>query len=141
MAAHLDTHALRALEAPLFLAEARVVHDIPGRLRLAVAALRGDRARAEAAGMELGRRAAARRVEVNPLTGSIVIEHAPDAAARAAVLRALEGLGCVLVAAPARAPADERGTAALDRATRVAAAAALDWVIERAVLGMLGALA
>lgn len=141
MAAHLNTTVLRALEAPLFPAEARLVHDIPGRLRFAVPAIRGDRARAEAVRTGLERRGIAHRVEVNPLTGSIVIEHAPNAAIRAAVLRALEGLGCNLAATPVRERPNDRGTAASNGATRTAAMAALDWMVERAVLGMLGAFA
>lgn len=74
MAAHLDTNVLRAPEAPLFPAEARLVHDIPGRLRLAVPTLQGHRAGAVSAALQ--RRFAARRVEVNRLTGSMLIGHA-----------------------------------------------------------------
>lgn len=141
MAIHLDTNVLRALEAPLFPAEARLVHDIPGRLRVVVPALKGDRARAEAVCAELRRVAAARAIEVNPLTGSILIEHAADAEGRASALRALGEAGCVLTAAPlpSRNTPGEYGARAIDRAAAATASAAFDWVVSMAVRGVLGA--
>jgi hypothetical protein len=53
----------------------RVVHAIPGRVRLHVPALKGNRALARAACDELRAREAILEVRANPVTGSLTIHY------------------------------------------------------------------
>ncbi len=54
---------------------ARLVHRLPGRVRLRVDAKRGDRAWFDALALELSLLENIRSVEANPLTGSLLIRH------------------------------------------------------------------
>lgn len=75
------------LSGPAALPQALVEHELPGRLRLRVPSRRGDRPFFEAVSERIAGLAGVRRVRANPLTGSLLVEHATSAAAIAALAR------------------------------------------------------
>lgn len=100
-----------------------IVHEVPGRIRLEAAILKGDSAACAAAEACLSDMAGIRSVQANPLTGSLIVVHDSSAASRKAVMRALERFSRAPVAGevphPVMAPAPRRPSAE-SLATRVA---------------------
>lgn len=76
-----------AAERPAALPEAHVEHELPGRVRLRVPSRRGNRGYFADAGQRIAGLAGVRRVQANPLTGGLLVEHAADTAAVAAFAR------------------------------------------------------
>jgi hypothetical protein len=107
--------------------EAHVSHAAAGRLRIKVPERRGDTGYFARAGECFGECPGVRRVAINPLTGSILIEHATDMAAIADFAESHDVLSLrpersgVPLAAALRETADE-----LDRRLRRAAGDTLD---------------
>ncbi len=62
-------------------AAARLTHDVPGRLRYRIAARRGDPEFFSRIGAELLKCEMVQTVEINPLTGSVLVIHAAESAA------------------------------------------------------------
>jgi hypothetical protein len=73
---------------------ARVVHSIPGRARLRTLGIKGDRAALSELQSALEGAPGVRNVQVNPTTGSFVVEHEGSIEA---VLRATEARGALLI--------------------------------------------
>ena len=67
-----------------------IVHEVPGRVRLEAAALKGDAAVCVAAEACLSDLPGICSVRANPLTGSLTVVHDGSAASRKMVMRALE---------------------------------------------------
>lgn len=71
--------------------DAYVHHHLPGRMRLRIPAAKGEAGELEEISSAIARTPGINRVEYNPVTGSILIQYAPD---QYKSLRALEsGLG------------------------------------------------
>jgi hypothetical protein len=68
----------------------RIVHEVPGRIRLEAATLKDDAAACAAAEACLSDLPGMRSVRANPQTGSLTVVHDASAASRKAVMRALE---------------------------------------------------
>ena len=116
------------------LAEALLVHDVPGRLRLVAPLLKSkpDRAAVICAGLNQAR--AVRAVHFNALTGSIIVAYDAQAGNREAVLRALNRAGCRMTLRRSRALAPS-GVAELP-AVQAALRAVLHCVLHLAVESM-----
>jgi heavy-metal-associated domain-containing protein len=71
---------------------AKVVHAIPGRVRVKVPQLRANRALGRRVDDRLSVLPGVRRVDVNPVTGSLLVEYDPAVLDLAASLMALEEL-------------------------------------------------
>lgn len=67
-----------------------IAHEVPGRVRLEAAMLKGDAAACAAAEAWLSELPGIHSVQANPLTGSLTILHGGSAACRKAIMRALE---------------------------------------------------
>ena len=78
---------MAAAERPGALPDAHVEHELPGRLRRRGPSRRGDRGYFAWASQSGAGLAGVRRVQANPLTGGLLMEHAADAAAIAAFAR------------------------------------------------------
>jgi hypothetical protein len=66
-----------------------VVHDIPGRIRFAIPALKGSAARGRALGAYAEAITGVAAARVNPLTGSLIIEYNGAAQTRERIFAAL----------------------------------------------------
>jgi len=73
---------------------ARVVHQIPGRARLRAAGIKGDRAALSGLQSALEDAPGVKNVQVNPTTGSFIVEHEGKLAD---VLHAVEARGALLL--------------------------------------------
>lgn len=118
---------------------ARLVHRLPGRVRLKVDGRRGDRAWFDAVALELALLDGIRAVEANPLTASFLIHHEGPLER---LLDELAGRGLVRVASgePREIPLPRRlaeRAAVLDAGLRQATAGELD-LRGAALLGLLG---
>jgi Heavy metal associated domain 2 len=80
-----------------FVAEAVLVHDIPGRLRFVAPVLKHEPQRAAMLHSRLGQVEAVQAIHFNVLTGSVIIEYENRTGSREAVLRALHDAGWRLV--------------------------------------------
>ena len=78
---------MAAAERPVLLPAAYIEHELPGRLRLRVPSRRGHRGFFADAGQHIAGMAGVHRVQANPLTGGLLVEHAADTAAVAAFAR------------------------------------------------------
>jgi|GEM_PF-4839270 len=67
-----------------------VMHEVPGRIRLEAATLKGDAAACAAAEACLSDLPGIRSVRASPVTGSLTVVHDGSAASRKSVMRALE---------------------------------------------------
>lgn len=76
--------------------KARVVHAIQGRVRLKVPELRTNAALAQRVGDRFSAVPGVRRVDTNPVTGSLLVEYDPAGLDLAEALRALEELSGAL---------------------------------------------
>ena len=135
MAAFPDRLAL--VEGAFFPIQAHLAHDIPGRLRVILPDLKGDRRRAASLRAQLRRQAAEQNVHINPLTGSVLIEYDGSGAARTAIIDALESAGYRL-ARPTPPRPDAAGP--YDRVASAVAGTVLNWMVKRALHGALAAL-
>jgi hypothetical protein len=85
---------------------AEIVHAMPGRARLRIVERRGDAVFFASVATGLSTIAGVHKVEVRPLTGSILLQHGPpleriSAAAREARLFTVEDVGDLLTTTPA----------------------------------------
>jgi hypothetical protein len=55
-----------------------LLHAIPGRIRLRVPEIKGNPARAREVEQQVGRLKVVRRIEVSPITGSVLVTYDPD---------------------------------------------------------------
>jgi hypothetical protein len=78
-------------------AEAFLVHDIPGRLRVVVPALKGDDRRAAALCADLHRLQTVQALQFTALTGSVLVAYDGRVGGRDAILRVLDDAGYTLV--------------------------------------------
>jgi hypothetical protein len=121
-------------------AEAFLVHDIPGRLRVVVPALRGDDHRAAALRADLQRLPAVRALQFNALTGSVLTAYDGLVRSRDAILRVLNDAGYEVVR-PAPAAAGTPRPRGLQGATGSAIKAIircmLDLALESAIVAVL----
>jgi hypothetical protein len=118
---------------------ARLVHRLPGRVRLKIDGRRGDRAWFDALALELALVEGIRAVEANPLTGSLLIHH-EGSLERLLEQLAARGFVRVESSEPREIPLPRRlaeRTAALDAGLRRATAGELD-LKGAALLGLLG---
>jgi hypothetical protein len=69
------------------LPQARVEHELPGRLRLRIPSRRGDRRYFEAVGGQIATLTGVRSLRANPITGGLLIEHATGTDAIASFAR------------------------------------------------------
>jgi copper chaperone CopZ len=107
-----------------------IVHDVSGRLRLRIRALKRNQPAATDLKACLGAIPGVASVDANPLTGSLLLVYDPTRTDRATLLAALAGFGHA-VAVPAEAP--------LPAAGRLVAFA-VDRLVERSALALLAAL-
>jgi len=70
-----------------------LVHDIPGRIRFAIPALKGSAARGQALGAYVEAVTGVAAARVNPLTGSLIIEYDGAARTRRRIFEALHQVG------------------------------------------------
>ncbi|MFL5283141.1 MAG: HMA2 domain-containing protein [Rhodopila sp.] len=116
-----------------------IMHEVPGRIRLEAATLKGDATACAAAEACLSHLHGVRSARANPLTGSLTVVHDGSAASRKAVMRALERLSWAPVEGevphPVMAP-DSRKPSAEGLARRVAKVGleqAVSTITERAI--------
>ena len=136
MAAFID----RLTPAPgSFPAEAVLVHDIPGRLRLVAPVLKSKPDRAAMLCARLNRAHPVRAVHFNTLTGSIIVAYDSRSGGREAVLRALNRAGCRVVLRKSRvsAPAGVAGLPAARAAFKAVLHCVLDLAVESAVMSVI----
>ena len=121
-------------------ATAILVHDVPGRMRFVVAALKGDHARAAALRERLLATRLVRTADFNPITGSVVVTHDRLVEARDAVFQALDELGYSVTLSTPFSDAGRPRQRDFRPAAFVAKAALhfiLDHALESAVLAIL----
>jgi hypothetical protein len=109
------------------LAKAELVHAMPGRARLRIASRRGDTAFLAEAATGLSAIMGVHKVEVRPLTGSILVHHGPSLA-RIGEAAAKAGLFEIAEPASAAVPPASRQWATLPADPRIAAAIGLGLV-------------
>jgi hypothetical protein len=80
---------------------ALLVHDLPGRLRFSLGAIKGHPVRASALAARLLAAPGILAARANPLTGSLVVEHDGSPGRREAVIAALDA-GAPTDSVPAR---------------------------------------
>lgn len=111
------------------------VHHLPGRLRIRVAAIKGNTTRARGLESILQAKEGVATVEANPLTGSVLIHYDPAATTGEALAAIVTG---DQVAAPlAQIPEGLFTERLLQRVIRSAAAHLAEMVIERAAIALL----
>jgi Heavy metal associated domain 2 len=116
-----------------------IAHEVPGRVRLEAAILKGDAAACAAAKACLADLPGVRSARANPLTGSLTIVHDGSAASRKAVMRALERFSCAPVKGevphPVMAPSPRKPSAdSLEtRVARIGLEQAVSNITERAI--------
>ena len=122
-----------------FLAEAVLVHDIPGRLRFVAPVLKSEPNRAATLHTCLGQLDGVQAIHFNKLTGSVIVEYDNGTDTREAVLAALPDAGCRLVRRRSRAFAPS-GTTELTAARAVLTAVfhgVLNRVLETAIAAVI----
>lgn len=72
---------MAAVDRPVALPEAHIEHELPGRLRLRIPSRRGNRGYFVGASQRIAGLTGVRRVQANPLTGGLLVEHAVGTAA------------------------------------------------------------
>ena len=70
-----------------------VAHDVPGRIRFAIPALKGSPAKAQAVGPHIGAVRGVRAARVSPVTGSLIVEYDGAAQARERIFAAVHEAG------------------------------------------------
>ncbi len=117
----------------------RIVHEVPGRIRLEAATLKDDTTACAAAEACVSDLPGVHSARANPLTGSLTVVHDPSAASRKAVMRALERFSRAPVEGevphPVMAPSSLKPSAE-NLATRVAKIGleqAVSTITERAI--------
>ncbi|HET6233776.1 MAG TPA: hypothetical protein VFE41_02250 [Acetobacteraceae bacterium] len=113
-------------------AEAFLVHDIPGRLRIVVPALKGEDRRAVALRADLQRLPAVQALQFNALTGSVLMAYDGLVRSRDAILRVLYDAGYGVVR-PAPAVAGTPRPGGLQGATGAAIKAVIHCMLDLAV--------
>lgn len=68
------------------------VHHIPGRLRIKSPLIKGNPRAADSLRIRIGTIAGVGRIDMNPLTGSIVIEYCPETVTGLGILQQLDGI-------------------------------------------------
>ena len=117
----------------------RIAHEVPRRIRLEAAALKGDAAACAAAEACLAELPGLRSARANPLTGSLTVAHDGSAATRKAVMRALERFSRAPVEGevphPVMAPSSRKPSAQglAGRVAKIALEQAVSHVGERAI--------
>ena len=114
-----------------FVAQAVLVHDIPGRLRFMAPALKHEPDRAARLHSLLGRVEAVQDIRFNALIGSVIVEYENRTGTREAVLRALHDAGCRLTP-PTSSRFDPSGAPELPGA-RAALTAVFHYVLNLAL--------
>ena len=118
--------------------EFALAHQIPGRLRLRSAALKGNASASEEARRQLAQIRGVTATSANPTTGSVLLEYDPSVLSEGRVIDLLAAQGYALRATEVE---PEAGSGSADRT----ASAVMDWVInalaERLALAVITALA
>jgi hypothetical protein len=116
-----------------------IAHEVPGRVRLEAATLRGDAAACAAAEACLSELPGVRSARANPLMGSLTVVHGGSAASRKAVMRALEHLSRAPVGGevphPVMAPSPRKPSAEslAERVAKIGLEQAVSNITERAI--------
>jgi hypothetical protein len=117
----------------------RIAHEVPRRVRLEAAVLKGDALACAAAEACLADLPGVRSARANPLTGSLIVAHDGSAASRKAVMRALERFSRAPVEGevphPVMAPSSRNPSAQglAERIAKIALEQAVSHVGERAI--------
>jgi len=83
-----------------------LAHDVPGRIRFVIPALKGSPAKAQAVGPYIGAVHGVTAARVSPITGSLIVEYDGAAQTREYIFAALDEAGYRL-----RPPVSSRGPA------------------------------
>ncbi len=113
-------------------AMADTLHHLPGRLRLRLAALRRNPDLAARLRSSLAALPGLAGVDVNPLTGSVLVHYDPAAGSLAGLAAALAAHGIAMPDLPPLHPAERLGEAML--------ALAVEAVLRKSAAALLGAL-
>jgi hypothetical protein len=132
MAALIDR--ISVTPASSFPAEAILVHDIPGRLRVVLPALKDKPAQAALIRARLDRLDCVHATYFKAPSGSLVVEYDSRTHARDAVIRALGDGGCSLVRPIAQTSAPMRG--AHLAALKTIFHCVLDFAVEGAIVAV-----
>ena len=120
-----------------FLAEAVLVHDIPGRLRLVAPALRNKPDGIAMLRARLGQLDAVRAIHFNTLSGSVIVEYVTRTGSREAVLGALVEAGCRLRRSRTCTPAGTPEFPAARAALTAIAHRVLNLALESAIVALI----
>ena len=121
-------------------ATAILVHDVPGRMRFVVRALKRDHARGAALRERLLATRLVQTADFNPITGSVVVTHDQLVEARDAVFQSLDELGYSVTLSTQFSDAGRPRQCDFRPAAFVAKAALhfiLDHALESAIVAML----
>lgn len=109
-----------------------ILHHVPGRLRVRVGALKGDRPGLDALAAAMRARHGVTGAEPNPVTGSLLLIYDPASSSAVLLLLALAEMGYDGARSPAPAGLDRLGTAAVEFA--------IDRLVERSALALVAVL-
>jgi hypothetical protein len=120
-----------------FLAEAVLVHDIPGRLRLVAPALKNRPDRIAMLRAHLGQLDAVCAIHFNTLSSSVIVEYVTRTGCREAMLGAVVEAGCRLRRSRTCTPTGTPEFPPARAALTAAAHCVLNLALERAIVALI----
>jgi len=113
------------------------IHHIPGRLRLKSPRLKRNPGEGAALQALLGERGGIRSCEVNPVTGSMLVQYDTAETSVGGIWELLEERGYELHREPAAEPSQP--AAMVDKVGKAVVGAVIEKVVERSALALIGA--